>query len=86
MTKYDEKSVVKKEHVKFIADELEKCGSKTPKDLDLKEKHSLANLLYLACGGGKYKLEKNEIMQIRNDQFYIEESAVEYLCQHSPTR
>jgi hypothetical protein len=92
MTIYDEKSMLKKEHVKLIADKLGSLGSKVPENLekDLKEneknEYALANLLFLACGGGKYKLEIDQIKLINNDQFSIKDSAIKYLCEHSPTR
>lgn len=92
MIKYDEKSMVSKEHANIIAEKLKSLGSKVSKQIegdlekDSKEIYLLANLLYLACGGGSYKLDLAQIMSINNDEFCIEESAVIYLFEHSLTR
>lgn len=89
---YNEKSMVKKEHAKLIAEKLYSLGSKISEHIeeDLKEnkekQYALANLLSLACGGSTHKLEIDQIKSINNDQFYIEESAIKYLCEHSSTR
>ena len=82
---YDEKSMVKKEHVKFISEELNELKSKIPQNLDMDNEHSLANLLSLACGGGKYRLEPNIIAQIKSDEFSIGERAIKLLCEKSAT-
>ena len=82
---YDEKSMVKKEHVKIIVKELSNLGSKIPQNLHINNEHSLANLLSLACGSGKYRLEPNIISQIKSDEFSIKEGAIKLLCEKSAT-
>jgi hypothetical protein len=83
--KYDEKSMVKREHVKIIVKELRELGSEIPQNLDINNEHSLANLLSLACGGGKYRLKPNKIAQIKSDEFSITEGAIKHLCEKSAT-
>lgn len=72
MITYNRNSMVKKEHVKIIAEILINLGSKVPNDLDLEKEHCLANLLYLASGDGSYKLSSDQINQIKNDEFSID--------------
>ena len=72
MTTYNNQSMVKKEHVKFISEELIKLGSKTPENLDLEKEHCLANLLSLATGNGTYRLSVDDINKIQNEAFSIE--------------
>ena len=72
MSTYTNSSMVKKDHVKIIAEELRKLGSKVPSNLDLEKDHSLANILYLAAGNGTYKLSREQINQITNDEFSID--------------
>jgi len=86
MTEYTESSMVKKEHVKFIANKLTNLKSKIPEGIDKNEEHALANLLYLAYGGGKYGLEKDKIITISDGTFSIAKSAIDFLCAKSPTR
>ena len=73
---YNENSMVKKEHVKFIESELTKLGSKVANNINLEKDHSLANLLSLACGGGKFGISLKDINSICNDEFKIECSCV----------
>lgn len=82
---YDEKSMVKKEHVKIIVKELRKLGSEIPQNLDANNEHSLASLLSLACGGGTYGLEPNKMAKIKSDGFSIKEGAIKLLCKKSAT-
>lgn len=77
--------MIKKEHVKIIAVELAKLGSKMPDNLDLETEHSLANLLSLACGSGSYQIEPEKLIQIRTDEFAIDEKAIKALCERSDT-
>ena len=85
--------MVKQEHVKIIAKELEKLGSKIPKEMeeDLKDKdkdkdYLLAKVLYLACGGGGYRLTIEEIASIGNSEFSICKDAIKELCERSINR
>ena len=72
MIRYNNQSMVKKEHARVITEELIKLGSKTPNDTDLNKEHCLANLLSLAAGNGTYKLSVEEINQIHNEEFSID--------------
>jgi len=76
--------MVKKEHAKVIAKELRKRRSKAPKGMSLAKDRSLANLLALACGGGKYALKVEDIITIGNSEFSINEDGVKELCNRSP--
>lgn len=86
MKEYGKKSIVEKAHAKIISKELIKRGSKVPSGIKLSKDRSLANLLSLACGGGKYALEVKEIAGIGNSEFCISESEVKELCEWSPFR
>lgn len=86
MTDYVGTQMVKKEHVKIIAKELRKRGSKTPSGMKLAKDKSLANLLSLACGGGKYALQIEDIITIGNNEFSINEAGVRELCKKTPSR
>ncbi|WP_419777760.1 hypothetical protein [Malaciobacter marinus] len=81
MTTYNEKSMVKKEHVKFIKSELKKLDSKLANNINSEKEHSLANLLSLACGGGTFGISLDDINSIGNDEFSIECS-----CENAITR
>lgn len=63
MKEYGKKSIVEKPHAKIISKELIKRGSKVPSGIKLSKDRSLANLLSLACGGGKYALEVKELCE-----------------------
>jgi len=78
--------MVKSEHIKVIAIELEKLGSKLPENLDMDSDHSLANILSLACGGGSYQIEPEKLIQIRTEEFAFDEKSVKALCERSATR
>lgn len=86
MQVYTYTQMVKQEHVKIIEKELRKRGSKTPKAMSLAKDHSLANLLSLACGGGKYALKIEDIVSIGNSEFSINEDGVKELCKSAATR
>jgi len=84
MAIYNENSMVEPEHIKEIDKQLKKLGSKVPEEL-LKDstQHSLANVLQLACGGGKYKVETlSEINKIKIPNVF----SIECSCQKSPLR
>ena len=78
---YNKQTMVTTEHTKVIKTELEKLGSKIADNVDLTEKHSLAVLLNLACGGGKYSISKESINSIENDEF-----SIYCTCESSPLR
>jgi hypothetical protein len=79
---YEESSMVEPEHIKEIDKQLKKLGSKVEEKCLDGEKHALARVLNLACGGGKYGLSSlNAINTIGNDEF-----SIKYTCQNSPTR
>lgn len=86
MKDYFDKDIVSKEHAKTISGELRKRGSRTPKALCLSKDRSLANLLSLACGGGTYALDVEDIVSIGNSEFSINKEGVEELCSRSLTR
>ncbi|WP_028305008.1 hypothetical protein [Oceanospirillum maris] len=84
MQNYFSTQMVKKEHAKIISSELRKRGSKTRKGMSLAKDRSLANLLSLACGRGKYALKIEDIITIGNHEFSINEEGVKELFKHSP--
>ena len=86
MLAYKSTAMVKQEHVKIIAKELRKRGSKIPKARSLAKDRSLAHLLSLACGGSKYALTIEDIASIGNSEFSINKDVVKELCKNSPTR
>lgn len=86
MQDYLSTSMVKKEHVRVISSELRKRGSKAPKGMSLAKDRALANVLSLACGGGKYALSVEDIVSIGNSEFSINKRAVKELCDRSPAR
>jgi len=81
MTTYTKTSMVKKEHVKFIESELKKLGSKLADNITKEKEHSLADLLYLACGGGAFGISLADINSIGNNEFNIKCS-----CENASTR
>ncbi|MBR9867122.1 MAG: hypothetical protein GYB18_08475 [Oceanospirillales bacterium] len=86
MQDYIGTQMINKGHAKFIAKELRKRGSKAPSSLIFSKDRSLANLLSLACGVGKYALKIEDIISIGNSEFTINEEGVKELCKRSPTR
>jgi hypothetical protein len=84
MQDYVGTQMVKKKHVKEIAKELRKRGSKTPKGISLAKDRSLANLLSLACGHGTYGLSIEDIVTIGSSEFSINEAGVKDLCKRIP--
>lgn len=85
---YKDTDMIKQKHAKIIEKELIKLGSKIPEEMNLNlyKKHSLAQLLRLACGGGTYALKSEDIASIRNSEFSIDEDSVKKLCKNAPTR
>jgi hypothetical protein len=86
MQSYTSTQMVKKTHAKVIEKQLRKLGSKTPSALKISRDKSLANLLYLACGGGKYALKVEKILTIGNEEFSLDQNGVKELCKKSVTR
>lgn len=86
MENYTYTQMVPKKHAKIISQQLRKLGSKTPSALKISKDRSLANLLYLACGGGKYSLKVEQILTIGNSEFCLDESGINELCKRSITR
>lgn len=83
---YTGTQMVPKKHAKIISQQLRKLGSKTPSGLKISKDRSLANLLYLACGGGKYSLKVEKILTIGNSEFCLDEKGIKDLCKKSITR
>jgi hypothetical protein len=83
MQDYVSTQMVKKEHAKVISSELRKRGSKTKKGMSLAKDRSLANLLSLACGHGKYALKIEDIITIGNHEFSINKEGVKELFKRS---
>lgn len=71
MTIYNRNSMVKKEHVKVIANELITLGSKVANNIDLDSEHCLANILHLAVGKGTFGLSYEQINNIKSNEFSI---------------
>lgn len=66
-------AMVKKEHIKYIHEQLQKLNSKVPYELEKSEKdHALCNVLSLACGGGTFSVSLEEINNIKNEEFSIQ--------------
>lgn len=71
MTIYSNNEMVEVSHIVEINKQLKKLGSKVKDDLLDGEKHSLSNVLSLACGGGTYGITVDKINSIQSSQFQI---------------
>ena len=82
MITYTQKSMVKANHIVEINKQLMKLNSKVEDSLlSDNEPHVLTSVLHLACGGGTYGVSKDDIKNIKTDEFEIK-----YECENSITR
>ncbi|WP_286719084.1 hypothetical protein [Thalassolituus sp. UBA2009] len=82
MTIYTEISMVKPEHIREIDTQLKALDSKVQESCLDGQEHSLANVLYLACGGGSFGVSSLEQLNgIGNDHF-----SIFCTCQNAVTR
>ncbi|MCT7484056.1 hypothetical protein [Aliarcobacter cryaerophilus] len=85
MTKYTRTSMINKDHIKKIHNELLKFGSKVKKSCLNKKYHSFANVMYLACSGGKFGLQKEQIEEIKKILKDSHNIDIDYSCEGSIT-
>lgn len=72
MTTYKDSDMVKANHIIEIDKQLKNFGSKVKRDYLNGEDHSLAIVLYLACGGGNFNISLDDINTIEHSEFKIE--------------
>ena len=63
--------MVHPDHIKVIDQQLQKYGSKVPKDFLDRNEHALGNVLRLALGQGSYKVDLVQINKIGNHEFSL---------------
>ncbi len=68
--------MVKSDDITEINKQLQKLGSKVPNNCLDGQEHALANILYLACGGGTFGISLSDINNIQNNNFSIDRSYV----------